>query len=60
MVCGAHTILLLQDSEPSDNFNKTCLDFYNFFYFHSLLDNDLVCCMDQNAKGQFSHIGGLA
>lgn len=59
MVCRAQTILLLQDSEPSDNFNKICLDFYNFFYFHPLLDKDLVYCMDQNAKEQFSHISGL-
>lgn len=42
VVCGALTILFLQDSEPSDDFNKSCLDFYSFFYCHSLLDKDSV------------------
>lgn len=46
VVCGAPNVLLLQiyskDSEPSGNFNKICLYFHSFFYFHSPLDKDLA------------------
>lgn len=63
VVCGEHTIWLLEicfkESELSNNFNKIYFYFYNFSYFHSLVDNDFTCCMDQISKGQFLDMGGL-